>query len=413
MSDLSAIAPRIAAERRLVGSQPTATRHYALVDLDARLAPLPASRLTIYRSFAECETAWRAAMATTAWYAFQSFDWLAVWQQTIGAAEGVEPYLVRLEDAAGKTVLILPLGIYREGWRRVLRFLGGVVTDYNAPLIDPDFAARIAPADMARLWTAIVGLLPNVDLAWLPRMPEAIEGVRNPMAALPGAAHTEDGHAAALPDTMAAFRKARSTRMFTDTRRRRRRLAEVGPVEYRSPAPESAEAAAIWPILARQKSRRWVETKCRDLFAEPPYVAFYRRLSEAGMQGGRVHVSCLKAGDTVVAAHWGIVCQGRFYFLIVGREAGDWDFYSPGRLLIEDLIEQSIAAPDIGIFDFTGGDEGFKLDWSDRTLPLYEYLAPCSLKGAAFIAVHRLRQRLKQNSRLRNWVRRLKGKAPK
>jgi CelD/BcsL family acetyltransferase involved in cellulose biosynthesis len=201
--------------------------------------------------------------------------------------------------------------------------------------------------------------------------------------------------------------------MFADTRRRRRRLAERGPVEYRSLAPDSPEAAALLPTLFRQKSRRWQETRCRDLFAEAPYREFYRRLTAGGLQGGSVHVSRLQAGDTVVAAHWGVVCRGCFYFLIVGRESGEWDFYSPGRLLIEDMVEESIATPGVGLFDFTAGDEGFKFEWSDRTLPLYEYLAPRSLKGAVFIAGHLLRQRLKRHTRLRNWVRRLKGKAPK
>ena len=69
-------------------------------------------------------------------------------------------------------MLILPLGIYRRGWLRVLRFLGGVVTDYNAPLIDPDFAWRIGEAEFAALWRRILDLLPGVDLVWLRRMPE-------------------------------------------------------------------------------------------------------------------------------------------------------------------------------------------------------------------------------------------------
>ena len=57
----------------------------------------------------------------------------------------------------------------------MLRFSGGVVTDYNAPLIDRTFAARTDAAQIARLWAIVLDLLPRVDLVWLRRMPAAIE----------------------------------------------------------------------------------------------------------------------------------------------------------------------------------------------------------------------------------------------
>ena len=99
-----------------------------------------ALRISLHRSVAECEPLWRGAAAHCAGFVFQSFDWQAAYQATIGAAEGVLPLVVNVADPSGRTLLLLPLGIYRRGWLRVLRFLGGVVTDYHAPLIDPDFA---------------------------------------------------------------------------------------------------------------------------------------------------------------------------------------------------------------------------------------------------------------------------------
>ncbi|HYM74047.1 MAG TPA: GNAT family N-acetyltransferase [Stellaceae bacterium] len=413
MSDFTAFSPPAVLTRSRTGPAILPARHYRIAELDPGLAALADARLSIYRSFAECEALWRDAMAGSAWFAFQSVDWLKTWQHTIGDAEGVSPYIVRLADAAGRTLLILPLGVYREGWRRVLRFLGGVVTDYNAPLIAPDLAKRLTDAETARLWAVVLKLLPPTDLVWLHRMPETIEGVHNPLAALPGACQRETGQAATIPATMDQFRKARSSKHFADTRRRRRRLAERGPVTFANPAPDSAEAQAIMPVLARQKSRLWRETKCRDLFAEPAYIAFYERLMAEGMQGADVHVSSLSSGDTIVAAHWGLVSRGRFYFLVVTREDGEWGFFSPGRLLMEDLVEWCVATPGVDRFDLTGGDEGYKSQWADEHLPLYELLAACSLKGAAYIAQHQLRQRLKRHRGLRNWIRRLRGKRPK
>ena len=55
-------------------------------------------------------------------------------------------------------------------------------------------------------------------------------------------------------------------------------------------------------------------------------------------------------------------------------------------------------------FDFTIGDERYKLEWSDRTLVLYDHVAPASARGwAAAATVHghrRLKRFIKQNEAL-------------
>src|SRR5947208_1189312 len=191
-----------------------------------RLAPAAADRLdltsvriTLHRTVEECEKLWRDAASNCAGFVFQSFDWQSTYQATIGAAERVIPLVVHVADPAGRTLLILPLGIYRRGWLRVLRCLGGVVTDYNAPLVDPDFAASLGAAEIAALWRRILDLLPPFDLAWLRRMPETIEGAPNPLVLLSGAEHTKDAHAARLPATFAAFKAERGAKLFRENGR--------------------------------------------------------------------------------------------------------------------------------------------------------------------------------------------------
>jgi len=388
-------------------SVPGTVHRYRLRDLDADLARLADARISIYRSLAECEVVWRRAVAAGACFAFQCFEWQAAFQATIGAAEGVEPYIVDIADRNGRSLLLLPLCLERQGRLRAIAFLGGAVTDYGAPVIDPEFAASVLPGEIERLLATVLNLLPPADFVWLRRMPQAIENVRNPLAELPQARHTENGHALSLPGTADGFRAS------PNNRRKRRQLAKLGAVEFRSPPPDSPEAAAILPVLAAQKSRRWIETVNWDMFAKPGYRAFYDVLSGAALQSGEVHVSALTVGETIVAAHWGIVFRGRYYFLLVGRQDGEWGRYSPGRLLIEDLIGWCLARGGVGVFDLTAGEEGYKREWTDHSLPLFEYLAPRSAAGMLFIAQYRARQWLKQNRRLRNWVRRLKGKHAK
>jgi len=91
-------------------------------------------RIEVFTSFAAAEAAWRAAESATSRYAFQCFDWLAAWHRTLGS--GVRPVLVSVTDGDRRPLVFLPLGIERRlGAIDVLVLLGGVVTDYHAPLV--------------------------------------------------------------------------------------------------------------------------------------------------------------------------------------------------------------------------------------------------------------------------------------
>ena len=369
---------------------------------------LDGTQLSIYQSFEECESLWRTAVETCSCFVFQTFEWHSTWYATIGRAEGVRAYIVRLADDTGRTLLILPLGIYRCKGLRFLCFLGGVVTDYNVALIDPEFASNISAMEFSTLWRRILDLLPRVDVVWLRRMPDTIEGARNPMITLAGTQHTENAHAALLPAELATFKARRSTKLFSDNRRRRRRLSEKGRIDVSIPVVP-ADAIETLETMARQKSRRWRESRGRDLFALPGYLQFYKTLTKTSFQSGRVHLSCLRLNGQMLATHWGLVFKRRFYWLMPGYQAGEWTRYSVGRLLLENVVEWCISEQ-MNVFDLTVGDESFKFDWADHSLALYEHLDRRSLKGALFVAAYRIRVRLKQDPRIRSFGRFMKAR---
>ena len=87
-------------------------------------------------------------MAAGACTVFQSFEWLAAWQDTVGRSEGVTPCIIEVAAQDGSPLLILPLGIYRGPHGRSLQFLGGHSTDYNAPVVDRRLAVEIEQGDV-------------------------------------------------------------------------------------------------------------------------------------------------------------------------------------------------------------------------------------------------------------------------
>lgn len=363
--------------------------------------------IAVYHSFEACEALWQKAGHDCASFAFQSFTWLSVWQATIGVAQGVAPLIIHLSDCTDRTLMILPLGIYRRRGLRVLQFLGGGISDYHAPIIDRAYAAQVGAAEFAALWESILKRLPPVDVVWFWHMPETIEGARNPMLTLRGANFLENAYAAALPNSFDEFRARQSTDFFKDTRRRQRRLGKEGKVEIA--LPRNADEAAAWVrIMAAQKSRRWRATGTRDIFMRPEYLAFYEGVTRTWFATGNIHVCCLRVGEKVVATDWGLVYNRRFYSMMAGYEE-EWARYSPGRILLENVVEWCVAEPTIDIFDLTVGGETYKRYWSDHSLAIYEYLAAVTLRGLATVAIDRLKRRLQQSPQLRAARRWLKG----
>jgi CelD/BcsL family acetyltransferase involved in cellulose biosynthesis len=379
---------------------------YRLADIDRSIAgtALAGASVSVYICLEECEDVWRRAIDHCACFVFQTFEWHATWRQTIARTEDVSEHVVHVADADGRTLLILPLGIYRHRYVRSLQFLGGSVTDYNAPLIDRDFAREVDTSDFLRLWQAVLALLPKVDVVWLARMPQTIDGVANPLAALAGASHTDDAHAATLPANFDEFAAARSTQFFSQNRRYRRRLAKVNPVEACFPE-DGEQRIEIVRIMAAQKSQWLRGSGLRDTFDRPEYRAFYERLTDGAFPAVQILVASLRVGNEIVATMWGPIFRTRYYFLVTSYRE-DWTRYSVGRLLMENVVQWCIAQK-LSVFDLTAGDEGYKRSWSDHSLPLYDYLAARSLRGRMIVAYRRGRNRLRANRHIRALARRV------
>ena len=353
-------------------------------------------------------------------YAFQTLAWLRAWQDTMGAAAGIRPALAVVTDAGGRVLLCLPLGVATRRGIRTLAFLGGNVTDYNAPLADPAFTPDAA--SFAALWRQILQALPPHDVIRLVRMPATLDPpggagqspVPNPMALLAGAHRAGEARSARLPASYDTFMAGRRPKFVADTRRLHRRMAEIGPVTLRV-AATAEDMQSTLGVLFQLKSRRWRETGSKDWADDPPFRAFYHALSRSGLPGGEVHGSLLTIGDTPVAVHWGVIYRARFYYLMIGWAAGEWMRFATGRQITDALIRQAIPAG-IRVFDFTAGDEPYKRDWVDTTLPLLAYTAATTRRGQAALALHhaarQLRTRAKGITWLRKAVRRARGLPP-
>jgi hypothetical protein len=153
--------------------------------------------------------------------------------------------------------------------------------------------------------------------------------------------------------------KARNGNLFTDSRRRRRKAErELGLLRFifDDPSEQAFEACMSW------KSAQWRRTGSLDPFTiEPRHKQLFRQLR----RGGLLAVSTLSAGETLLSVHIGALADNRLYWLMPAYDP-DLARYSPGRLLLEDILAESFARQHAE-FDFLIGDEDYKWHYATHT----------------------------------------------
>ena len=118
--------------------------------------------------------------------------------------------------------------------------------------------------------------------------------------------------------------------------------------------------------MINQKRKRYISSGVRDIFSDPDVQKFYRSIEiELGISG-RVHLTGLLLGDQVLATHWGAVYKKRFY-LLMPTYSYEWNKFSPGRLLLERLMDWAINY-EVKIFDFTIGSEEYKKNYCNAEM---------------------------------------------
>lgn len=376
----------------------------APTQIGAAPAPARALDLSVHDNLEAVESAWRGFQRHADCTAFQTYEWLSAWQRQIGARNDVIPCVVLARDASGAVLCILPLATRPAGFVRELTWLGTELCDYNAPLLAPDFSARVDAAEFAALWRRALDLLQQqprlrFDMIRLEKMPEAIRGQPNPMLFLPATPHPSGCYATALAQSWEAFYAAkRSPSTRRRDRTKRNRLAEFGEIKFETPATPAGALAAL-AALVEQKSAFFAQRGIPNLFARPGYLEFFRDLASSAQSAGLVHVSELKVGPQIVAANFGLTFGGRYYYVLSSYTDGELARLGPGAIHLHELMRYAIEHH-FTMFDFTVGDERYKLDWCDGGRPLYDHVSVTSWRGgliaAPALAFKKIKRKIKQ-----------------
>jgi CelD/BcsL family acetyltransferase involved in cellulose biosynthesis len=117
-------------------------------------------------------------------HVLQRRDWLKVWLAAIGGCQRVRPLFVRVDNASGEPLMLLPLAIEKRHGLQILRFLDGQFSDCNAPVLFPG-AAALTEGAVSELWRQLCAALPPFDAAVFSKMPQWVGAIPNPLRLLP------------------------------------------------------------------------------------------------------------------------------------------------------------------------------------------------------------------------------------
>lgn len=358
-------------------------------------------QLSIHKNLSAIESEWRRFERDADCTAFQTFDWLAAWQRQVGQRNGTMPAIVVGNFASGATAFILPLAIEPKRSARRLCWLGQELCDYNAPLLAPDFSQRVGSERFLAAWRELLARMqfdPQLRPDWveLEKMPQTLGEQINPLTYIDVTPNPSGAHIMRLgSDWQKFYFEKRSSATRRHDRSKRQRMAACGDIRFINCA-DVDDARHTVEILIEQKSRALVRNGIPDIFTQPGYREFFLDLAADPKTKSLVHVSRIEIGPNCAAANFALVFGDCYYHVLASFDDGlDVSRYGPGALHLRELMAHAIA---LGLrrFDFTIGDERYKLEWSDIHVKLYDHAAATTWRGWTASRVSLARRRLKR-----------------
>ncbi len=381
-------------------------------DPNARSTASRIKSIDIVRDLAAAEAVWRGLEGPqTSFTPYQRFDFLKPWQANVGAREGLAPFIVIAFDANRRPLLLLPLVLRHAYGARCAGFMGGKHSTFNMALWDHDFAASATEADLDGLISAI-SERSEADVLALHQQPARWRDLPNPLALLPHQPSAND-----CPLLTMEPGAAPTTLVSNSFRRRlkgKERKLQALP-GYRSyVASAEADIARLLDWFFRVKPLRMAEQKLPNVFADPGIEDFVRSACTTKRTDGRhaIDIHALECDEEVIAIFAGVADGYRFSMMFNTYTMSPNSKYSPGLILMRDIIDhyaaQNYRALDLGI-----GSDDYKRLFCKGDEPIFDSFIALSQRGrfaaGVMSGLNRTKRLVKHNPALLEMAQKLRS----
>ncbi len=368
--------------------------------------------IELVHDLAGAETIWRdLENARQSCTPFQRFDFVQAWQRNVGTHEGLTSFIVIAYDAERRPLMLLPLALKHVYGARCASFMGGKHSTFNMALWDKDFAATATPADLEGLMAAL-SERHEADVLALHRQPSHWRGLPNPIALLPHQPSANDCpllkmEPGAAPTTLVS--KSFRQRL----KGKERKLQALAGYRYHL-ATSDADVTRLLDWFFRIKPLRMAEQKLPDVFAEPGVEDFIRTACVAPVAGGNrvIDIHALECDEEVIAIFAGVADGHRFSMMFNTYTMSANSKYSPGLILMRDIIDYC-AGRDYRALDLGIGSDDYKRLFCKDDEPIFDSFIPLSPRGKLAASVmsglNRTKRLVKHNPALLEMAQKLRN----
>jgi CelD/BcsL family acetyltransferase involved in cellulose biosynthesis len=387
--------------------------------IESRTAKAPAwsraSRIAsvdVVHDLDEAEAVWRGFEVGRQFSTpYQRFDFLGPWQQQVAKHGNVLPFIVIAYDAERRPLLLLPLALNHTHGVRSACFMGGKHATFNMALWDSDFAAAATAADLDALISGI-RQLSSADVLALTQQPLRWRDLPNPMALLASQASAND-----CPLLTMVPGAAPETLISNSFRRRlkgKERKLQMLPGYRFHVAASEADVKRLLDWFLSIKPLRMAEQKLPNVFAEPGVEDFIRSACMAKLAGGGhvIDIHALECADEVIAIFAGVADGYRFSMMFNTYTMSGNSRYSPGLILMRNIIDH-YAARGYRALDFGIGSDDYKRLFCKSDEPIFDSFIPLSSRGrvaaSAMSGINRAKRLVKHNQALFHMAQKLRS----
>lgn len=194
------------------------------------------------------------------------------------------------------------------------------------------------------------------------------------------------------------FENQYSKTLRTRLKRARNKQKKAGTIRYQRIFPRTQEELeSCLSIITDIENQSWKGNESLGIFGAGQQTHFFREISKIYSKSGLLDISLLYLNDQVIAYRYGF-CYKDIFLDYNLAHLNEFSNYSPGRVLLDEVIRNSIQSGYKAIDASRGGlvNRHILEDWSLEVIPHYVvWLYKKNLKGLIIYLAFKLRQRLK------------------
>lgn len=342
------------------------------------------------------EKDWRRLEAAGRTTAYQSFDWVSGWLETVAPSKDIEPFIVS-GRIGNRIAIILPFAVHK-GILRTARGAGEPLAPLWMPVFDPDFSAHLTPEILKKGIARAADERGGIDRISLKHALLSWNGADMPVLSKSSIDSANQVFCGDISDGYEAIiSQPRMKRYRKKMRWQVKQFDQHG--EWSADRVTGGDTREAMNAFFAQKAARLKEMGASDCFCAEPIQRFFRRQAE----NGDLLVFTLQVAGKIRAVAAGYRRDGHFSFNVISFANDEIAQLSPGEYLLHQVIRQ-LSEDGVQTIDFGPGEARYKGVWCQRRDPLYDLYIPVSLVGylvaaAGYVKAY-LKRTIKNNARL-------------